>query len=78
MGRLVIDPTLQAQLKDGGEILEICDTAGRVLGHYVPVPDPAAVRNREPKIGDEEIKRRLSQGGGRDLAAILADLKRCA
>jgi hypothetical protein len=44
-----------------------------VLGHFVPRD-----RRKEPQISEEEIQRRLKQGGGRSLAEIMADLEKRA
>lgn len=70
MKRVVLDPTTIAKLSDG-EIVELCDGSGRVIGRFRPsvYDDPAA----QPQISDEEITRRLSEDGpGRSLAEIMA------
>jgi hypothetical protein len=46
-----------------------------VLGHFVPLVEQAISPMLEPQIGEDEIRRRELQGGGRSLAEIMADLK---
>jgi hypothetical protein len=76
--RLIIDPATQAKLDRGSDVLEICNDAGKVLGHFFPAVDPASIKKNEPTISEEEIERRIRQGGGRELSAILADLEKRA
>jgi hypothetical protein len=76
MTRLILDPVIQSRLGDGKQILEVCDHSGRVLGHFLPLLSSSHECAKEPQIGDEEIQRRLREGGGRPLADILMDLEK--
>ena len=78
MTKIVLDPATQSKLETGGQILEICDPSGRILGHFLPVSPSSPANPLEPQISDEEIQARLRQGGGRPLADILADLEKRA
>jgi hypothetical protein len=71
--KLTIDATLPEKLLTLTYPVELVDPQGRVVGRYTPV---SAVRSdaMEPKISEEELDRRERQGGGRTLAAIMADL----
>jgi hypothetical protein len=76
MTRLILDPVIQSRLGDGKHILEVCDHSGRILGHFLPVLSTSQESATEPQITDEEIQRRLREGGGRPLTDILADLEK--
>jgi hypothetical protein len=89
MVKVRLDSTVLAQLNHGDTAVEICDTTGRTVGYYQPVSKQSVRspfskeelerrRKREPQIDEAEIARRLSQGGGRSLAEILADLEKKA
>jgi hypothetical protein len=72
MTRVVVDAATQSQLEAGGVMIELCNSSGRVLGHFYPLP-----KNRspmEPRISEEELDRREREGGGRTLDEIMADL----
>ncbi|HVA46730.1 MAG TPA: hypothetical protein VNH11_10235 [Pirellulales bacterium] len=75
MKRVVLDSSTLAKLS-GDDIVELCDASGQVIGRFRPAvyDDPAA----QPQISDEEMKRRLSEGGGRSLAEIMADWEKRA
>lgn len=70
MKRVVLDSSALAKFPRD-EIVEICDESGRVVGRFRPAvyDDPAA----QPQISDEEMDRRLAEGGGRSLAEIMTD-----
>ncbi len=74
MSPITVDPVVSLQLREARQPLEIRDPAGQILGHFVPLP----TSSREPKISEEELQRREQAGGGRSLAAILADLEKRA
>jgi hypothetical protein len=76
MSRVVVDPATGSQLRQAQQTLELVDPSGRLLGHFVPLTIPSGAL--EPKISEEELRRREQQGGGRPLAAILADLEKTA
>ena len=59
-------------------VLEVCGPSGKVLGHFVPAIAPSEYAGVEPPVSEEELDRREREGGGRPLAAILADLEKRA
>ena len=73
MTKVVLDKRTRAQFYGLKEPLQFVDEAGHVLGLFTPSADPALLK---PQISEVEIKRRLAQGGGRPLAAILHDLEK--
>jgi hypothetical protein len=76
MSRIVVDPATLNQLRQADHTVEVVDSSGQLVGHFVPVTKPSA--DMEPKISEEELSRREQQGGGRPLSAILADLEKMA
>lgn len=75
MTKVVIDASLRSQLRDAGDVLEVCDESGRTLGYFHPASADAGGEAASP-FSDEEIRRRQQQPGGRPLNDILADLNR--
>jgi hypothetical protein len=71
-----VDRETIAKLNKIAEAIELCDDSGRVLGHFFPILDPAIYRSQEPQISEDEMTRRERAGGGRSLAAIMADLEK--
>ncbi len=67
MTKVVLDKRARAQFNDLKETMQFVDESGRLLGLFTPSVDPAFLK---PQIGEEEIKKRLAQGGGRPLADI--------
>ena len=74
MKRMIVDASLPQMLPLIPEPVELCDTAGNVLGVYTP--DPAAFDNLDPGISEDELSRREAEPGGRSLTDILTDLER--
>jgi hypothetical protein len=75
MNRVVVDPTTVEKLRCVFDQSELCDAAGNVLGRFLPVLRGTEFSSMKPQISEEEIQRRLHEGGGRPLADILADLE---
>ena len=71
MTKVVLDKRARAQLHDLKETMQFVDEAGQLLGTFTPNVDLALLK---PQISEDEIKKRLAQGGGRPLAEILRDL----
>jgi hypothetical protein len=63
MTRIVVDTALREKLHNLTEPLELCDEEGRVLGRFLPVPDPALYEGLEPQISREELERRKQNKG---------------
>ena len=76
MIQITIDAALGSKLHDLGQEAQFVDEGGRVVGYFNPTKARAGADVHEPKIGEDEISRRLLQGGGRSLAEIMADLER--
>ena len=58
MTRIVIDAEWRQKLRDFKEVLEFCDTDGKVLGQLVPTPGD--YYEPEP-LSEEEVQRRLQE-----------------
>jgi hypothetical protein len=58
MTRVIIDEALRKKLHGLNAVLEFCDESGRILGRFLPRPDPALYDNLEPLISREELRRR--------------------
>ena len=72
MRAIVVDPELRVKLNGLDQEVEICDEAGRTVGHYVPEEMYqkmlyAAVEAACPH-SKEEIERRRNETGGTSLA----------
>jgi hypothetical protein len=76
MTRVIVDPAFQALLAGLKETVELCDTAGQVLGHFTPANAVSLNEWGRPQIPEEELLRREREEGGRSLAEILADLEK--
>lgn len=74
MSSIPVDPTTLQKLRLVATTVEIVDENGTVIGHFVPI----SCSPREPRIGEEEIQRRLRNGDGRPLADILRELEKRA
>lgn len=75
MSKVTIDGATLAVLQGGQKVLELCDNSGQVIGHFLPLDVQHDTSGLEPCINEEELDRRERAGGGRSLAAILADLE---
>jgi hypothetical protein len=78
--KVIANDWLRSQLGGGDKPLEICDNAGKTLGHFVPVGIyqqlvHAAVKY-PPDLTPEEFQRRFAEGNGKPLAQIWQELGR--
>jgi hypothetical protein len=76
MTRVTIDSAVLAKFQGLGGPVELCDEAGRIIGHFYPGPP----RDAEGKIivpfSDEEMALRRQERTGRPLQDILSDLSK--
>lgn len=78
MIRVTLDEALRSKLNGLNDQVEVCDEAGRTLGHFLPADlyhemMYAWLKTQTP---DEEIERLRQQTGGRPLAEIWKTLGR--
>lgn len=78
MPQIVIPATVVAMLRSAGRTVELVSEDGYPLGRFTPKFSPDEWDGLEPPISDAEIEARLSEGPGRPLADILADLAKRA
>lgn len=69
MTRIRLNDAVASELRKAPGPVELVDEAGALVGRFTPF---------EPCISEEEIERRLREGGGRTLKEILADLEKRA
>jgi hypothetical protein len=62
MTRITVDDSLSKQLGQIGHTVEICNSAGLSLGHFVPAFKPRPEDNC-PYSAEELAKMRLEKGG---------------
>ena len=76
MTKVFVDAATQSRLNNLGELLEVCDESGKVLGYFHPLVEsatsPPAIQSPFSK---EELERRRRQRTGRPLSEILARLQ---
>jgi hypothetical protein len=70
MTQLILDASALIILPKLTESVELLDESGKTIGHFHPAP-----RRVEPRVSEEELRRRMQQRGGRPLADIRADLE---
>ena len=67
MLRITVDDELRKKFKDFKEDVELYDSDGRVVGRFhisAPWTDPDQWEPLTPEISQEQIERRLEEGGG--------------
>ena len=75
MTRVTIDANILEKLKGLGEVVELCDDTGQVVGLFTPVADRSLYDNVEIPFTSEELDRFEQEPGGRPLKDILTDLE---
>jgi hypothetical protein len=76
MTRIIVDNALRTKLQDLTEPLELCDESGRILARVLPTVDSDLYEGLEPRISQEELRRRReNKGQGYTTAQVLAHLE---
>ena len=75
MVKMTNDQDIGSKLRDLKERVQLCDEAGKVLGYFQPVVDKVDYEGVDALVSQAELERRSREGGGRQLAEILADLQ---
>jgi hypothetical protein len=57
MTRIILDATLASKLHDLGQVAELCDPAGRVVGKFIPLIDLSKWKPLSPDVSEEELDR---------------------
>ncbi len=77
MVKIKVEKSLRDQLAVAGDLVELCDTSGRTLGHFVPIRSPQeGIDSVDCPYSDEELARMRREAGGRPLAEIWKALGR--
>ena len=58
MNQITLDLALSKQLHSLGQVVELCDPSGKVLGRFVPVVDLNDWEPLSPDVSDSELERR--------------------
>lgn len=75
MSQITLDSHSIEKLVAVTHAVDVCDKSGRVVGKFIPTVDSSGI-DREPKITEEELRRRMREIGGRSLSEIMADLEK--
>lgn len=76
MTRVIVDDALRVRLCNFSENLALCDEAGNVVGHFVPMIDVSQWEPASPDVSEEELDRRAHSGAHRyTTLEVLAHLK---
>jgi hypothetical protein len=78
MSRITLDGPAVTKLASLLQPVDVCDETGRVLGRFTPAIDPEKRKAMEPRVSEDELRRRQQAGGGRTLAEIMVDLEKRA
>jgi hypothetical protein len=74
MSKVILDPDLKARLNGLDQHLEICDTDGRTLGHFLPAGEYWKLLYRSAEADcpytEEELQRMQAEAGGRTLVEV--------
>jgi hypothetical protein len=75
MNRIVVDAGNVGELHRQEHFAALCDVTGRIVAYFAPALAPADYEGVDSPASEEELDRRSSEGGGRTLAEIMADLR---
>lgn len=78
MTRVVLDSASEAQFANVTGRVEVCSGAGRILGFYLPVADPALYDQHWSPFTSQQLDEFEREPGGRSLAEIISDLEKRA
>jgi hypothetical protein len=77
MTRLILDATTATKLDAVGQMVELCDPSGRVLGRFIPAVNMSEWEPISPDVTEEELARRERAGEKRySTAEVLAHLEK--
>lgn len=76
MSKVILDEALRSKLNGLNEQLELCDEAGRTLGHFLPIGHYLKMMYPQDQCpySAEELTRRFQEKGGRPLAELWKEL----
>jgi hypothetical protein len=77
MPKITLDADLSSKLHELGQVVELCDPAGRVLGRFIPHVDMSEWEPISPDVSEEELDRREQSNEKRyTTAEVLAYLEK--
>ena len=75
MTRITLDAALSSRLYELGQVVELCDPTGKVLGRFVPAVDTSGWEPVTPELGEEELLQREQSGDWVTTDEVLARLQ---
>lgn len=75
MSTIVVDKAMRAKLLAAGDLAEIRDESGQVIGRFLAAPPPVVYVMEGELPSDEEIDRRLREGRGFSTEEVLERLR---
>lgn len=77
MTQIVLDASVASKLYAVPHAVKLCDPTGRVLGTFIPSPDPSAFEGLESPLSKEELdQRKKTKGKTYSTAEVLAHLEK--
>jgi hypothetical protein len=73
MTSLTFEESLLSRLQAAGAVVQVLDPKGEVVGYFVPKKGARGDERMQPRVSDDEIERRVREGGGRSLDEIKRD-----
>jgi hypothetical protein len=58
VSQITVDISLASKLTEAGQVIDLCDPTGRVLGQFVPLVNLTDWEPVSPEISEEELERR--------------------
>jgi hypothetical protein len=75
MTKIRVDETLSNQLHQVGEVVELCDPSGAVLGRFIPLIDPSKWQALTPEASEQELDQREQEADEFTTTEMLAHLE---
>jgi hypothetical protein len=75
MSTIVVDAAMRAKLLAAGDLAEIRDERGQVIGRFVATPPPVVYVMEGELPSDEEIDRRLREGRSYSTEEVMERLR---
>lgn len=75
MTQIILDPSLANKLTNLSQVVELCDTSGRVLGRFVPAVDLSEWEPVSPDVSEEELDQREQATEWYTTEEVLAHLR---
>lgn len=78
MTQITLDEATLERIRAAGGFAQVRDAQGRYVAEIRAYENPISLKDLDPGVTDEELRRRERAGGGRPLFDILRDLEKRA